>query len=69
MVPLTASSPMSPPGNRIGETTNESVVKATRVPATSTTAASLSTPSTEAAARAGARTSRISVADSWPPEP
>ncbi len=32
MVPLTASSPMSPPGKKIGVTTYESVVKARRAP-------------------------------------
>ena len=60
-VPLTASSPMSPPGKRMGLTTNESVVKARRVPATSTTAASLSGPPGAAAASAGPMTSRRSA--------
>ena len=40
---------MSPPGKRMGLTTKESVVKATRAPATSTTAASLSGPPGDAA--------------------
>ena len=60
---------MSPPGNRIGDTTNESVVNARREPGTSTMAASLRTPPGAATARAGARTSRISALDSWPPDP
>ena len=68
-MPLTASSPMSPPGNRMGETTNESVVNARRSAPISMTAASLSTPPGEAAASAGARTSRMSAAESWPPDP
>ena len=68
-VPLTASSPMSPPGNASGLTTNKSVVKARRWPATSTTAASLSGPPTPEPPSAGAIRSRISTADSWPPEP
>ena len=68
-MPFTASSPMSPPGNRMGETTNESVVNARREPPTVITAASLRTPPGAATARAGARTSRMSTLDSWPPEP
>ena len=41
-VPLTARSPRHPPAKKIGETTKESVVKATGRPATLTTAPSLS---------------------------
>ena len=39
-VPFTARSPRQPPGKKIGETTNESVVKARSFPATCTTAPS-----------------------------
>ncbi len=39
-VPLTASSPIEPPGNRIGRTTKASVVSASRAPPTSSSAAS-----------------------------
>ncbi len=39
-MPLTASSPMLPPGKKSGRTTNESVEKARRAPASVSTAAS-----------------------------
>jgi hypothetical protein len=37
-VPFTARAPMSPPGKKMGLTTNESVVKASRAPPTSSRA-------------------------------
>src|SRR5664280_1344728 len=67
-VPLTASRPISPPGKKIGVTTNESVVKASRVPFTWTTAwsSSLSRIGLE---NAGRKILSINSAVSLPPLP
>src|SRR5688572_1249529 len=61
-VPLTASSPIDPPGNRSGLTTNESVVSA-RSPSTVAASASSSMP------KAGASRPSISVCVALPPAP
>src|SRR4051794_18744313 len=60
-VPFTASSPIEPPGNRSGLTTNESVVSA--MPSTTAASASSSIP------KAGARSPSISVCVALPPAP
>src|SRR4051794_7771597 len=60
-VPLTASSPIEPPGKRSGLTTNESVVSAT--PSTMAASASSSIP------KAGASRPSISVCVALPPAP
>ncbi len=67
-VPFTASSPMFEPGKNFGVTTNESVENASRVPFTSTTAASPSRASS-APPNTGTNTSRIRLAESLPPLP
>ena len=64
---------MSPPGNRIGDTTNESVVNASRAPCEAGQLQHRGVVEHAARARrrasAGAMTSRISALDSWPPDP
>ena len=67
-MPLTASSPIEPPGKRIGLTTKLSVVSATSTPPIETVPASASAAS---AGEANAGTSRpsISVCVALPPAP
>src|SRR5450755_3384432 len=70
-VPLTASSPIEPPGKRSGETTKLSEVIATLAPSTSTVpasprAASVAEPS---AAKAGSNNPSINVCVALPPAP
>src|SRR5664280_2855884 len=67
-VPLTASRPISPPGKKIGVTTNESVVKASRVSFTWNTAWS-SSLSRMGLANAGRKILSINSAVSLPPQP
>ena len=67
-VPLTARSPIDPPGKNIGLTTYESVEKASRTPPTSTTAESPSSASA-AAPNAGRNRCSTSSADMAPPPP
>ena len=67
-MPFTASSPIEPPGKRIGRTTKLSVVSASRVPSTVTAPAS---PSWASASFAKAGSSSPSTSD-WlalPPAP
>src|SRR4051794_1719628 len=65
-VPLTARSPMLPPGKNSGRTTKESVEKATRVPPTDRTAESVSSP---VVPNAGRKRCSTSSADIAPPPP
>ena len=67
-MPLTASSPIEPPGKRIGLTTKLSVVIASPSPSTSTAPAS---PSSARAAepKAGASSPSTSVWEALPPAP
>ena len=67
-VPLTARSPMLPPGKTSGFTTNESVEKARRTPSARTTAESPSSASA-AAPKAGRKRCSISSPDMAPPPP
>ena len=67
-VPLTARSPIEPPGKRIGLTTKLSVVIASRAPSTSTAPASPSS-SSAAEAKAGAKSPSIRVWVALPPAP
>ena len=63
-VPLTASSPMSPPGKKMGETTYESVVTARVVPPTSRSAWS-----PDGFPKAGWKSASTSVWVALPPAP
>ncbi len=67
-MPLTASSPIEPPGKRIGLTTKLSVVIARPTPLTETTPAS---PIAASAAEPKVHTNRpsISVCEALPPAP
>src|SRR6478672_393409 len=67
-VPLTARSPMLPPGKNSGRTTKESVENARRDPPTSSTAESASCAS-EASAKLGRKTCSTSSPDMAPPPP
>ncbi len=67
-VPLTARSPMSPPGKNSGETTNESVVIAIRSLPTATTAPS-SSGSSSGLRKASRKIASISVWVALPPAP
>ena len=67
-VPLTARSPMSPPGKNSGETTNESVVNAARAQSSDSVAPSSSAAST-GLRNASRNTASISVCVALPPAP
>ncbi len=67
-MPLTASSPIEPPGKRIGLTTKLSVVKASWAPPAATAPASASA-SSDGLAKAGTSTPSISAAVALPPAP
>ena len=67
-VPLTASSPIEPPGKRIGLTTNVSVVRAMPTPPTSTAPASASSRRASDA-KAGTSRPSIMVCVALPPAP
>jgi hypothetical protein len=67
-VPLTASSPIDPPGKRIGLTTKLSVVSATAMPPIDTEPASASAASA-GEAKAGTNRPSISVWVAFPPAP
>ncbi len=67
-VPLTASSPIEPPGNRIGFTTKLSVVNARTAPPTDSSPASPSTASASDS-KAGTSSPSISVCVALPPAP
>ena len=67
-MPLTASSPIEPPGKRIGLTTKLSVVNASRAPPASIVATSASA-SSAGEAKAGTSTPSISVCVALPPAP
>ena len=67
-VPLTARSPMSPPGKNSGDTTYESVVRATRDPARLSSAES-SSGSRSGLANARRKIASTSVRVALPPDP
>ena len=67
-VPLTASSPIEPPGKRSGLTTKESVVNATSPPGSATAPASASA-SSAGEANAGTKSPSISACVAFPPAP
>src|SRR5690606_9575897 len=69
-VPLTARSPMLPPGKNSGRTTKESVEKARRAPPSSTTAEAVRGAGARSdPVRAGSSTCSTSSADIAPPPP
>ena len=67
-MPLTASSPIEPPGKRIGLTTKLSVVSATSTPPIETVPASASAASA-GEPKAGTKRPSISVCVALPPAP